>query len=441
MSLTRSLASGSSSLKAHQAKFDVISNNLANANTLGYKSSRASFADQFSQTYKLGSAPSTNGSGGNGGTNPIQYGLGVRLGSVQQDMTQGVTEATNRPLDMALNGDGFFVFNDNGRQLYSRAGAVTKDVDGTLVDASSGNILQGYLPATDTNGLPLKDSKGYNIINKKLTNLVIPSDTVSQPKQTQVVQLKGNLDVAAATGSVAPTSINLFDLTGGTHDITLNFTKSAVPNEFTVTGIFEGKNVALSAGTVKFNTDGSLNTPTSIQLNAADLNAAIGSQIFDATTPKNISIELTGSNNLLSNSLTSKAGNSTLTVQSQDGYSSGTLTSVSVSDDGRIFGSFSNGRSEVLAQVAIAKFTNPEGLEKQGGNFFATSPNSGLANVGTAKETFPSTAIKGNSLEQSNVDMTNEFTEMISTQRAYEAASRTITVSDQLLQETNQLKR
>ncbi len=440
MGLTRSLSTGASSLRAHQQRFDVISNNLANVNTIGYKSSRAVFQDLLSQTLRFGSSPDSEGGIGLGGINPLQFGLGVKIGAVQKDMSQGIVETTNRPLDMALNGEGMFVYQANGRQLYSRAGAVSRDTEGFLVDTSTGAYLQGYNMQIDANGKIVKDSNGINILNRRVDNLQIPAGVISPPRQTSSIAITGNLNAATPEGEERTTSINIFDNAGGTRTLTLTFVKTANDNEFGVTAQIDGLDVATDESTITFNTDGTLNTPLQLQITASDLNAAIGSVVFDETTPNDLAITLAETDNLLGG-LTQFGGSNTATMIEQDGYQAGDLISLSVDPEGKVWGAFTNGQAEVLGQVVIAKFTNPEGLVKEGNNFYSISPNSGLANIGTAGENFPSTSVIGAALEQSNVDLTREFTDMIATQRAFEAASRTVTVSDQLLGETTLLKR
>ena len=294
---------------------------------------------------------------------------------------------------------------------------------------------------TNANGRSVKDANGNNVLDRNISNINISQSVQSAPNQTQVVDLTGNLDSGNATGTVQPTSIKIYNNNGGAHSLALNFTKTANPIEYTITGTIDGKALTLAATPLTFNADGTVNTPTSLTLNAADLNTALGSQVFDQTTPKNIKINIADPKNLSNNSITSFGGSNTVTIKDQDGYQTGQLNNLSVDTEGKIWGSFSNGVSEVLGQSALAKFTNPNGLVKDGNNFFKSGPDSGFATKGTAGETFPSTSISGGALEQSNVDLTVEFTNMISTQRAFEAASRTITVTDQLLAETNQLKR
>lgn len=439
MGLSRSLATGASSLRAHQQRMDVISNNLANANTIGYKSNRANFSDQFYQVYTHGVAPNVQGSRGNGGLNPHQFGNGVRLSSITQNMAQGVIESSERALDMAVQGDGFFIYNMNGRELYSRAGNISQDRDGNLIDTATGAFLQGYNVDKTTNGVIIKNADGSNRLSATKNNLVIPPDITSPPRQTQNISFFGNLNAGMATGDTRSTSINVYDNIGGVHNLTFTFTKTANPNEYALAATIDGQAVNTNATTIQFNADGTLNTPTNVLINYADLNTAIGNNVF-ATTPTAMTIQLADPNNLMSG-ITQFAGANTASFKTQDGYTSGDLLTLSVGRDGKIWGSFTNGKTELLGQVLLARFTNQEGLVRTGDNFFSVSPNSGDPIIGTVNDIFSSTSIIGNSLEQSNVDMTVEFTRLITTQRAFEAASRTITVSDTLLAEVNQLKR
>lgn len=440
MGLSRSLSTGTSSLRAHQKKFDIIANNLANASTVGFKSNRVTFADQFSQTTSLGQKPDTSGDT-TGGLNPVQFGLGVKVGAVQRNMDQGLIEVTGRDLDMAINGNGFFIYQADGQTKYSRAGAVVRDSQGYLVDAGSGSHLQGYNLSYDATGKPVKDSNGNNVLERALSNLRIQPGFLSAPRQTTEIALNGNLNAQMQTGEIRTTSINVYDKTGAARELALTFEKTANPNEFNITGTIEGNSIPLSAGTVTFNQDGSINTPTNLTVTAVDLNTALGGDLFDATTPKDINVTLVDPDGNTFGGLTQYSSPSNATIQAQNGFEAGELLNMQISPRGEIVGTFTNGQSEVIGQVAIAKFTNPEGLITSGGNFFEASPNAGSPNIGTAGETFPSSSISGSALEQSNVDLTIEFTEMISTQRAFEAASRTVTVGDQMLAEINQLKR
>ncbi len=440
MSLTRSLTVGTSALRSNQQRMDVISNNLSNLNTIGYKSNRANFEEQFNQIINHGKNPDVAASVGFGGINPIQFGLGVKLGSITQDMSQGILETTNRPLDMAIQGEGMFVYNINGEQRFSRAGNISRDRDGYLIDTGTGAYLQGYNIDTDSNGRIIKSNDGMNSLTGLASNLRVSNDIISSPRQTQNIRLTGNLNAGNEEGTEKKTSIKVFDNLGATHDLKFTFTKTTNAGEYNLAAEIDGNPLTISDTTITFNPDGTLNTPLSINVTANDLNSALGTTSFDSNTPKDLAINLANSNQLTSGLTGFNAGN-TVSFVEQDGYQQGSFIDLSVDAKGQLWGAFTNGISERVGQVVVAKFTNQEGLIRDGGNFYSASPNSGLPDIGTAGEIFPSTKIAGNALEQSNVDMTTEFTNLISTQRAYEAAARTITISDQLLGETTLLKR
>ncbi len=442
MGLGRALTIGKSSLKANQVRFDVISNNIANTSTIGFKNTKANFSEQFSQIYNYGKTTDEEAGIGVGGVNPYQLGTGVKISSVTTDLSQGVIETTNRPLDIALQGEGYFIYNMNGKDIYSRAGALNQDAQGNLVDAGTGAFLQGYNVETDANGRTVKDSSGANVLSRSVENVQISSNTVSSPRQTETVKIGGNLNANAPDGSTRQTSINIYDDLGGARTLSFGFTKTATPNEYTVDISIDGNALNLADNTITFNTDGTLQQPTDLTITAAELNAALGGNtVFNETTPKDLNIVLADPNNLIADSLTQFAGPNTATAKQQDGYKTGDLQGMSVDPEGKIWGSFTNGQSEVMGQVLIAKFANPEGLIRDGNNFLTESPNSGSPNIGTAGESFIGTSVVGMALEQSNVELTDEFTDMISTQRAFEAASRTILVTDQMLSLINMLKR
>ena len=465
MGLIRSLSVGTSSLVAHQAKFDVISNNMANASTVGYKSNRANFAEQFNQIYTRGKASESEKGYANGGLDPLQFGLGVKLASINKDFSQGVIESTNRPLDVALQGDGFFVIKNNGVQRFSRFGAFKLDGEGYLVDSNTGGFIQGYNTAQDPYEITYRSSTGENMLDRTLSNIQIPVSTVSLPRQSQEVTMLGNLNSDATEGfdSIRRTSMVIYDEIGGARTLSFTFYKVA-ENDWLVGLEIDGVNQGSGAegeiylnpndpddilpafGRVTFNTDGTIANvipndnpmaPFSLTLPGGSIiNANGGVDKF----PKDLHITLADPTNL-SLGLKQYAADSNANFESQDGWTLGELEDLQVDARGRILGSFTNGQTEVLAQIAMAKFANNEGLVNTGMNYFKVGPDSGDPIIGTAIETFSTTQMVGNALEQSNVDLTTQFTDMISTQRAFEAASRTVTVSDTLLQEINQLKR
>lgn len=436
MALLRSLTSATSSLRAHQQRLDVISNNIANVNTIGFKASEAIFAEQLSQLLLPAMAPSE----AYGGRNPVQIGLGVHMGAVRTNFSQGALRTTGRPLDVALSGDGFFIYRLNGVDYYSRAGALSLDRDGNIVDSTTGAVLQGYNIVRDQSGRPLKDAKGMNVLSRQLSGLRLDPGIRSAPKQTENVSLSGNISATLAQGESVQASVVLYDNVGNTHVLQLQLTRSANAGEYTLSATLDGNTVNLPATTVQFNSDGSLASPLSIQIPAADLNTALGGNGSPFDPAKTLTIRFATPGDVLSG-VTQFASASTLTVSSQDGYAAGDLQNLSVDSTGKIVGLFTNGQSEVLGQIAVARFANPGGLMRQSSGMFSVSPNSGLPIVGTAVEIFQSTSVVGGALEESNVDLTEEFADMISTQRAFEAAARTVSVSDQMLQEITNLKR
>ncbi|MCX7929371.1 MAG: flagellar hook protein FlgE [Chlorobi bacterium] len=436
MALLRSLTSGVSSLRAHQQRMDVISNNIANVNTIGFKASEAMFAEQLAQTMAPAMAPATTF----GGRNPVQIGLGVHIGAIRSNFAQGSLRTTNRPLDVALNGEGFFIYRLNGVDYYSRAGALSLDRDGNIVDSTTGAIVQGYNIVRDTDGRPLKDRTGINVLSRQLSGLRIDPGVRSAPRQTENVVLSGNVSATLNDGEAVNASVTLYDNVGNTHVLQLTLTKTATAGEFTLSATLDGNTLTLPAATVQFNPDGTLNTPLDLTIPGADLNTALGTTGLPFDDTKSLVVTLAKTGDLLSG-VTQFATASTLTAVQQDGFPPGDLQNLSVDSTGKIIGLFTNGQSEVLGQLALAQFANPGGLSRDGNGMFTVSPNSGLPIVGTAVEIFQATSVVGGALEESNVDLTEQFADLISTQRAFEAAARTITVSDQMLQEVNNLKR
>lgn len=383
--------SGISGLRAHQTKLDVVGNNIANVNTTGFKGSAVQFQDTLSQLQKASTGPQTE----TGGTNPAQIGLGVKVAGVSTNFAQGSTQQTGRATDMMISGDGFFVTSLGGQQQYSRAGAFDLDAAGRLV-APDGSILQGW-PAVDG-----KVNSGGLV-----GNIVLSKDTVTAAVATTTTKVGGNLPADAADGTEVIRDIQVFDATGNPRTLTLNFTRTAA-----------GWDVAGGDGTATGNTalafaDGKLTTPGTL---------TVGGIAVDLST-------ISGFN-----------GMNTLAISGQDGRRAGTLESFSLSSDGTIVGSFSNGAREAVARVAVANFTNPGGLEKAGGSSYRATANSGEPVLGTAG-TAGLGSITGGALEMSNVDLSQEFVDLITAQRGFQANSRVITTSDELLGEVVQLKR
>lgn len=392
--MLRSLFSGISGLRSHQTMLDVTGNNIANVNTTGFKSSQVQFQDTLSQVLTNAGAAQD----GVGGTNPAQIGLGVRVAGVTTNFTQGASQVTGRSTDMMIQGDGFFVVRKGNETYYTRAGSFDFDSTGQMVLPGEGALVQGWMAVNgviDTNG-PLSDLK-------------VPAGSVMGAVASSSATYAGNLDSAAADGTVLNRTIDLYDATGASRTLTLTFTKAA-----TGWSVAAGDGTATVASTpVTFAANGRITAPTSL---------TVGGVAVDLST------------------LTGYAGLDTVKATTQDGQAAGTLQSFALGADGTITGSFSNGLKQVIGRIALGAFTNPAGLEKAGGSLFRTTVNSGDPAVGTAG-TGGRGSLAGGALEMSNVDLSSEFTSLIVAQRGFQANSRVITTSDEVLQELVNLKR
>ena len=392
--MLRSLFSGISGLRAHQTMMDVTGNNIANVNTSGFKSSQTVFEDTLSQMLKAAGAPQ----GSNGGTNPAQVGLGVRMAGITNNFGQGAAQNTGRSSDLMINGDGFFVVRNGAESQYSRSGAFTFDANGKMVNPDGG-VVQGW---TATNGV-------VNT-NASPSDVVLPMGTLLRPNPTTSMIVGGNLP--ADTTSTAPivTSITTYDAQGNKVPMTVSLAKnSATSWKVTVT---DGVTTS-PATTVTFAANGSTPNPTSVVFNG-------------------VTVDLSG--------LTSYAGTSTVAALSQNGSEMGSLQSYTISSDGMLVGVFSNGLKQPLAQIAMATFNNPPGLEKVGNSMYRSTVNSGASQLGVAGGGGRG-MVQAGALEMSNVDLAQEFTNLIIAQRGFQANSKVISTSDELLQDLVNLKR
>lgn len=399
--MLRSLFSGISSLRAHQTMLDVTGNNIANANTTGYKASRTLFQDTLSQMLKPAGAPQ----GADGGSNPAQVGLGVTVAGITPDLGAGSAQQTGRSLDMMITGDGFFIVRQNGEQLYTRAGAFSLDADGNVV-TSTGAMVQGWAAAAD----------GSIDVNGPIGGLRLPVALVMGASATTEVTFEGNLPADTATTTTLNRQIEVYDALGNAHVLDLVFTPDdlTVPS-WTATATVDG---ASTATTLAFDpTTGQLVSGGSISVTVAGASVAV-----DLST------------------VTGFAGLTTIEAQGQDGEPAGTLQAFTATSDGTLIGSFSNGLKQAVGRLALANFANPMGLEKAGSSLFRTSVNSGDPQVGEPR-TGGRGILTGGALEMSNVDLSQEFTNLIIAQRGFQAGSRVITTSDELLQELVNLKR
>lgn len=432
--MMRSMFAGVSGLRNHQTRMDVIGNNIANVNTVGYKKGKVIFQDMLSQNIRGASSPQ----GGRGGTNPQQIGLGVTINTIDTIHTQGSSESTGKTTDMMVDGDGMFIVADGSNKFYTRAGNFDFDSSGTLINAN-GLKVQGW-NADDTGSIDT---------TQPVTNISITKGVAtSQP--TSTVEFAGNLDANTAafvagppvTGEISLTA-NVFDSLGNSHTIYI-YLQNNGDNTWTVsdtsadlanpTNPTWGGNFALNiGGDLEFNPDGTFKTDPVITITGTPPNA----QTFSAApVPAGGLPAITFD----FSKLTQLTGDTSVQMSYQDGAAAGILTGFAVDKTGVITGQFSNGMSKELAQVAMANFSNPGGLSKMGGNVYYETNNSGSAQIGTAG-TGGRGEITPGSLEMSNVDLSQEFTDMIITQRGFQANSRIITTSDEMLQELVNLKR
>jgi flagellar hook protein FlgE len=402
--MLRSLFSGISGLKAHQQMMDVTSNNIANVNTVGYKSSNVVFEDTLSQMIRASGASTDT----TGGINPTQIGLGVQLAAVQTNFTQGSTQITNKPTDVLIQGDGFFVLKNGGNTMYSRAGAFTLDTDGYLLNPD-GAYVQGYAA---TNGVV--DSFG------QLSNIRLPTGTSIPGSATTTVTMGGNL---SPTGTSAlKVTATVYDQNGAAYALPVTFTPHDPPDGgYDVAVLDPADNTnQLGTGNVAFDAAGKFDptnstSPITVTVNGATMNVDLSD-------------------------MTGYAGLSSPTNTATDGYSAGTLTQFQIGSDGVVTGIFSNDQKQALGQLAIATFNNPAGLEKEGDSTYTSSANSGLAEIGVPNSAGRGVLVSG-ALEMSNVDLATEFTNLIIAQRGFSANAKVITTSDDMLQDLVNIKR
>lgn len=390
--MLRSLYSGISGLRSHQTMLDVTGNNIANVNTTGFKASATQFQDTLSQM-SMGAGA---GNATAGGTNPAQVGLGVQVAGISTNFAQGSAQATGRATDVMISGDGFFVTSKGGEQLYTRAGGFDLDANGRMV-TPDGALLQGW-----------KAANGVIPAGGAIQNLTVDPQAIAPASGTTQAGMGGNLPSEAAVGTTLVRDIEIFDGTGNRRTMALTFTRTA-------------------AGWDAAGNDGAGAT------GATALTFSNGKQTSAGTmTVGGIAVDLTA--------VSGYAGMNTLASTGQNGRAAGTLQSFTLSNDGTIVGSFSNGAKEAVGRIAMASFTNPGGLEKAGASGYRATLNSGGAVLGAAGDPGLGT-VSGGYLEMSNVDLSQEFTNLIVAQRGFQANSRIITTSDEVLQELTNLKR
>ena len=465
--MMRSLWAGVSGMQNHQTRMDVIGNNIANVNTTGFKKGRVDFQDMISQQLSGAAAPTTEV----GGVNAKEVGLGVQTAAIHNIFTQGNLQSTGVGTDVAIQGNGFFCLKNGEKSFYTRNGAFGVDKDGTLVNPANGYRVQGWM-AREMNGEMVIQTAASP------TDLVIPVGSKDPARATQNVNFACNLnkntpeipeganaaDVAKGTWA---TEFKIYDSFGNEHNLTVSFTKAPIqgnPNRWRAVVNVDPENADFTrtrvglnttAGTTKeffveFDNMGTLRRVTDSVNGESNPSGEIILQT-SFTVPNanpedngdayrqtfNINLGTIGS---MRNTVTQSASKSSTKAFAQDGYTLGYLDNFKIDSSGIITGVYSNGTNRRIGQIALASFTNQSGLEKAGDNTYIESNNSGAANIGESGIAGKGSLLAG-ALEMSNVDLTDQFTDMIVTQRGFQSNAATIRTADTLLETVLSLKR
>lgn len=478
--MMRSMYSGVSGLRVHQTKMDVIGNNIANVNTTGFKASSVAFSDIFYQTTQSASGP--NELTGTAGTNAKQIGLGANLASIKASFTGGGAQRTDNPFDIMINGDAFFIVNNGGTNYFTKAGNFEIDAYGTLT-ASDGSPVMGW-------GVDAKDPNKIAPGEVHRLDVMGPANLSTSPAATTHAYFRGNIDkndTQLVDGK--PAQVQFYDSTGNLYTIKMSVKQKAGTGEYEVNivdvmdindkSIFvkydatatppeyvqSQEHTSISIGGVVYtpkivdkNTGAVVLEGTAADGNTLHFNPGTGEFVKMGATDgsKSAVIQITSKVDGLFKDIDLDFSNLTMyntsgrsTIESQRGSTKGigagkkvgNMTGVSIDQSGKIYGAYDNGDQKLLGQLAVATFSNPQGLEAVGNNRFTVTQNSGdFDGIGldiTANGGSFSTGV----LEMSNVDLAQQFTDMITTQRGFQANSRIITTSDSLLEELVNLKR
>ncbi len=458
----RSMYSGVSGLRVHQTKMDVISNNISNINTVGFKRASVSFKDSFSQT--LSSATGANDN--RGGINPQQVGMGANVSSIVNVMGQGAAQRTDYGSDLMIDGDGFFIVRDSTGYSFTRAGVFEVDASGNLVDPNGYNVC-GWRAEDDP------DNPGQQ---KIVQDTVVPiniyegNNLYAPAEQTTSIEFTGNFN--QTTNPTQKNTMSFYDSQGNKYTINIQFVKDpANANQWTVSvpvindpaspanGMVEltvngsekmylpAANLALNRTNLIFDADGKLletaagtgnKTIDITNIDLSQLQKIENGQLAQA----NLGGELASQSlNIDFSTVTQFNSKVTVTSETKDGNTAGSMTGYSIDANGIIRGTYSNGKTKTLWQIPLANFKNPAGLEKYGNNLYKeTSNSSEFDGIGSEVSALGS-KLQSGALEMSNVDLSYEFSEMITTQRGFQANSRIITTSDEMIQELVNLKR
>ena len=463
--MMRSLYSGVSGLQNHQTRMDVIGNNISNVNTTGFKRGRVQFQDMISQQMAGAAKPTDE----LGGVNPKEVGLGMTVASIDNIFNQGNLQSTGVSTDLAIQGNGFFIMKSGEESFYTRNGASGYDRDGTLVNPANGMRVQGWM-AQDVNGQQIVTTAAT------ATDVVIPVGSKDPAKATENVNFACNLNknTPEILDGASPEDIikgtwgteqEVYDSFGNKHLLSISFTKVVgTPNQWQATVNIDADNADYTQTRIGLGTtDGMENTfivtfdnmgaLQSVTDSAGNVSNDIGQIVLQASfaVPEsnpdadgnpyrqtlNINLGTIGS---FENTITQSASKSTTKAYYQDGYTLGYLNNFKIDASGTITGVYSNGTTRTIGQVALATFANDRGLEKAGDNTYVESNNSGMARIGESGVAGKGTLMAG-ALEMSNVDLSEQMTDMIVTQRGFQSNAKTIQTADTLLETVLSLKR
>ena len=406
--MSSALLTAVSGLNTFSEQISIVSNNIANSATTAYKSQSVSFADLLSQSLSASAATAT--------------GSGVKISSIATSWTQGGFSGTECSTDLAINGSGFFIVRDEdgtGTTYYTRNGEFDFNNDGILVN-SNGLAIQGY--ALDDDG------------NLGAMGNIEVSYEASAPVSTTTMSTSVSLNSELESGNTFATTTTVYDSLGNEIPVTITYTKSATNNQWTwAVSISDtyGTLAGDSTGTLTFGTDGSLSGTASDPVFTLNLTNGAADQ--------NITWDIYGAGGTTNGSLVQYSGNCVLNNQDQDGSPSVALSSVSVNEKGTLIGTYSNGTTKELYQIALANFANYDGLKNISDGLYTATIKSGEAVIGVPGSGQLG-SITAQSLEMSNVDLTTELANLVQAQRAYQACAKLFTTADEIMQTTVQLK-
>ena len=463
--MMRSLYSGVSGLQNHQTRMDVIGNNISNVNTNGFKRGRVNFQDMISQQLSGAAKPTDE----LGGVNPKEVGLGMTVASIDNVFTQGNLQSTGISTDLAIQGNGFFVMKNGEETFYTRNGAFGLDMDGTLVNPANGMRVQGWM-AEEINGQMLVTTAATP------EDLIIPVGSKDPAKETTNVNFACNLnkntpeilegasadDIFKGTWG---TEQKIYDSFGNEHMLSVSFRRVVGnPNQWEATVVIDQDNAdytqtRVGLGTtdgvgntflVNFDNYGALQSVTDTAGNVTNPEGQVVLQTSFAVADSNVdeqgnpyrqtlNINL-GTIGSFKDTITQSASKSTTKAFYQDGYTMGYLDNFKIDSSGIITGVYSNGTNRTIGQIAMATFANDRGLEKAGDNTYVESNNSGMARIGESGVAGKGSLMAG-ALEMSNVDLSEQMTDMIVTQRGFQSNAKAITTADTLLETVLSLKR